>query len=69
MQLNIIKTNREHSCFVCSIPTRLILIQAHGDFPMCMDCLLMFAALCSTASEMHEHEMLDPALIERHLNN
>jgi hypothetical protein len=64
--LNIVKSDIEQSCFCCPIPTRLVLITANRDFPICLDCLTIYEELMCGG-------MIDPVvgvkLLQRHTDN
>jgi len=64
--INVIKSDVESTCFCCPLPTRLLLITEFKDFPMCIDCLLVYDEILKRASY---GEMIDVSLVDRHINN
>lgn len=71
MRLNILRTDIERTCFCCPAVTRLILITSLENVPMCLECLVIYAGLMSAAEKLEaaEQEMIDPGLVDRHINN
>jgi hypothetical protein len=64
--LNVVKSDVEQSCFCCPVPTRLVLITSHANFPMCLDCIMIYEELMQRAEA---GEMFDVRIIDRHINN
>lgn len=64
--INVIKSDVESTCFCCPVPTRLVLITEMKDFPMCIDCILVYDEILRAATYA---EMLDVRLVDRHINN
>lgn len=64
--INVVKSDIEQTCFCCPMPTRLVLITELKDFPMCLDCILIYDDLMRAASM---YEMFDVKLVDRHINN
>ena len=45
MTLNVLQTDIERTCIACNTPTRLVVIQVHDNFPMCLDCVFIYEDL------------------------
>ena len=43
--MNVMKTDTEQSCFCCPATTRLVLIEATQNFPICESCLFQISAI------------------------